>query len=398
MDQMDSRSTFSSLVTRNHVEHALIQQDEAHNIIPMALATAVHLGATPVQIQSMYDNEERPLRPWSMSPGRITDAEGRQEHLGDARFQRAYMDYFSMLNGHLRGNSRALALSQLLSEPKPLIYGLFSGYGQPMIVLSDGFQLQNPILILEGLVFAAVDFRQDLYDILCHPQVTTGSESLLRPDILLGRIAYDGRFSGLMRSGPGLNQVSLVLSNSPARAAIIDYVSQLDTRDIPALVSQLSYLAVQLLCATHKRNKPAFDYYLSFPLSAVQALRVMLSVSDDEHYGMILVRGTWLLIVLSYITQLRPCIDDSLILNFAVREEDCNWQGIVGNFSSDGNAIRGTHSNAEFLRALWSLSELGKVAGHDEQLYIRAARKLERQWERWTGFGNVREDSLNIRL
>ena len=315
-----------------------------------------------------------------------------------ARFQRAYMDYFSMNLGQMKGNAKALALDQLLTEPNPLMYGLFGGYGQAFLILSDAIEIQSSLLVVESLVLAAADWSNAIRDLLTHPQLVQTPEVSLCPDVILRRIAYDGRFSGLMRSGPGFHNVYLVLSNSAARMAVIDYIHQLDIQDVPAIVNQLAQLAVQLLCGAHKKEQPAFDFYLSIPLSFVQGLRVLLQSSDNALYGSVLVRGVWLLIVLTYITQLRPCLDESLVSNVSLSNEQITWDGVFSDFRSQCDRFDGILMDTHYLRALRSLLELAKGFPDKHEYFLNAAWKLKLQWHGWTGFGSPKEESLNIRL
>lgn len=317
--------------------------------------------------------------------------------LTSVRYQRAYMDYFSMRHGQMKGNARALALDQLLAEPKPLVYGLFGDFGQAFLVLSDGIEMQNPLLIVESLVLAAADWSNTVYDLLTHPQLIQPPEVCLSPEVILRRIAYDGRFSGLMRSGPGFHSVSLVFSNSAARMALIDYVHLLDIEKAPDVIDQLAQLAVQLLCAAHKKERPAFDFYLSFPLSFVQGLRILLQSSDNALYGSVLIRGVWLLILLVYITQLRPCLDDSLISGSLISDGQATWDTVFSDFRSQGDSFNGISMDTHYLRALRSLFEVAKWSPENDY-FLRAAWKLKSQWRGWTGFGSPKEESLNIRL
>lgn len=307
------------------------------------------------------------------------------------------MDYFSMENGKLGGNSTVLALSHLIYGPKPLVYGLFGGYGRPLLFLSDGIEVQSAVLVVESLVLAAVDWSTPIEELLSHAQLQTLPDELLPPETILTRIAYDGRFSGIMKGGPGFGGASQVLSNQGARSAVVDYVHQLDLRDTTKLLRQLSHLSVLLLCATHKKDKPAFDYFLSSLPTFVNCLRVLLYSFQGSQSSIILVRGVWTLMVLAYITQLRPVIDHSLIL-LEVPDKGLTWDGILSHFRQGADPEDGKLMDCQLLRTLRSLRELGESCGGEEQLYIQAAWKLRYQWQQWAGLGCGKEEVLNIRL
>ncbi|KAK0625331.1 hypothetical protein B0T17DRAFT_270311 [Bombardia bombarda] len=394
MGQHESRAVFDSLLAKTHVEHALLQPDGRHNDIPMALVTLLSIDGSPIQLQAVYESEKTGLGSWRPSPESITDEAGKTQFLGDVRFQRAYMTYFSMENGRFMGNSKALAMSHLLTGPKPLIYGLFGGLGIPMVFLGDGIELQSAILVVESLTLTAVDWTSQIHDLLTHPQLARLADELLPPEEIIGRVSYDGRLSGLMKSGPGYHEVSNIFLNQSARAAVLDYVHKLDCRDIAVVLQQLSDLSVLMLCATHKAGMPAFDFYLGHLPALVTSLRVLVETFLEEGHKMILVRGVWLLMVLAYITQLRPVVNRALVDSVELPEGGNVWLTMMSEFREERD------SDLWLLRALRSLWELGKASSSDmgDSLYGKAAWKLVSEWQRWTGLGGEKEETLNIRL
>ncbi|KAH8888626.1 hypothetical protein GQ53DRAFT_654182 [Thozetella sp. PMI_491] len=375
MGQQVSRSMFDNLLTKTHVGHALLQPDETHNDIPI-----------------WRDS-------WETNGLSIFAPVTKPSLLILLRsFQRAYMDYFSMENGRLLGNSKSLALSYLLSDNNPMIYGLFGGFGQPLVYLSDAIELQSAVLVVESLVLTAVDWSGPIFDLLSHPQLSTPAQESLPPEAIFARVAYDGRLGGLMKSGPGYHKVSQILSNENAKMVILDYTHQLDIRNLPRLLNQLARLSVLLLCGAHKADQPAFDYYLSSLPTFVCSLKILLESFQDSPYKVALVRGVWLLILLSYVTQLRPIVDPSLISATEVAREDLSWESVFAEFHSQPEVVFGKYRDAQLLRCLRSLQQLGNALGADEAFYLQAAWKLIRQWKRWTGLGHDREELLNIRL
>ena len=118
-------------------------------------------------------------------------------------------------------------------------------------------ELQSAIIVVESLVLASVDWSEPLDELLNHPQLDTPPDELLSPDTLLSHVAYDGRFSGLMRSGPGFEGVSNILSNNIARSAVLEYIHRLDLGDLNGLVHKLSRLSVALLCTCLLYTSPS---------------------------------------------------------------------------------------------------------------------------------------------
>ncbi|KAM7221904.1 oxidoreductase AflY [Rhypophila decipiens] len=398
MGQNISRAALDGLLAKTHVEHALVQPDDNHNDIPTSLATVVYLDGTPDDLRATYESQQAGLLSWSPSPENITDKEGRAQFLGDERFQRAYLTYFSMENGRLAGNARALAMCHLLTGAKPLIYGLFGGLGRPLVFLSDGMELQTAVMVVESLTLAAVDWIEPIYDILTTPQVPRQAQDFSLPAEIIGRLAYDGRFSGIMKSGPGFLGVSQVFANTAAKAAIVDYLHQLDCRDPVEALEQISRHSVLLLCATHKPAAPAFDFYLSHIPTLINSVRVLLVEFEEAHHQVLILRGLWLLVILLYITQLRPVVNPQLLFSVSMPPQHLSWHALFEQLRRRDAASRESVRDMQLLRTLRSLWELGKADGEGGRLHLQAAWKLTSQWKKWAGREGEREETLNIRL
>lgn len=304
-----------------------------------------------------------------------------------------------MENGRLAGNARALAMSHLLTGAKPLIYGLFGGLGRSLIFLSDGMELRTAVMVVESLTLAAVDWTEPIYEILTSPQTPRQAQDFSLPGEILGRLAYDGRFSGIMKSGPGFLGVSQIFSSTAAKAAIVDYLHQLDCRDPAEALQELSRYSVLLLCATHKPSAaPAFDFYLSSIPTLINSVRVLLADFEETHHQVVLIRGLWLLIILLYITQLRPVITPQLLYSANVPPHELSWHGVLEQFRRRDASTQGAGRDMQLLRTVRSLWELGKVDDEGGGLHLQAAWKLFSQWRKWAGREGEREETLNIRL
>lgn len=309
------------------------------------------------------------------------------------------MTYFSMENGRFSGDSKALAVYHLFMGTKPLVYGLISGVGRPLALLSDGIELRAAVLVVESLTLSAVDWMEPMCDLLTHSQLGGPIDNLLSPEEILGRTAYDGRFSGVMKAGPGFHRVAHIFSNAAAKTAIVEYIQLLDCRDLTRLLQQLSALSVVLLCATHKPGQPAFDFYLGHLPTCINSTRIIFDrLLEESGHRLLLARGVWLLVVLTYITQLRPVIDTSLMATVGVSDGNGGWDAILQEIRSQSSP-EGKYGDPAFLRAIRSLRELEKAyGGAHGTLYLRAALKMASQWQEWTGLGGEREAVLNIRL
>jgi len=303
-----------------------------------------------------------------------------------------------MENGRLAGNAKALAMSHLLTGAKPLIYGLFGGLGRPLVFMSDAMELQTAVMVVESLTLAAVDWTEPIYDILTSPQSPRHIGEFSSPWEIIGRLAYDGRFSGIMKSGAGFYGVSQIFTNLGAKAAVVDYLQQLDCRDPTEALQELSRLSVSLLCATHKPAVPAFDFYFAHIPILINSVRVLLDEFDEPHHQVVLIRGLWLLVILLYITQLRPVINQQLLTCVDAPPPNLSWNGIFEHYRRRDASVPGAFGDMTLLRTLRSLWELSKVDDEGGRLHLQAAWKLFSQWTRWTGREGDREETLNLNI
>lgn len=186
-----------------------------------------------------------------------------------------------------------------------------------------------------------------------------------------------------------------LLTNRETKSAIMEYFLKIDLSDLPTLVTQLAELAVMLLCAAHHPGKPAFDFYLNHALTFVWCLKVLLPVFPSPDDTLVLVRCVWLLIVLAYITELRPVLTPALVEDVTIAP-GIGWEAIFHGFYS-GDDLQGKYLDAHFLRAMRNLMELGKMTTEDETLFLRAAVKLSSEWTGWSGLANDGEIELNVR-
>ncbi|KAL2171451.1 hypothetical protein VTG60DRAFT_2858 [Thermothelomyces hinnuleus] len=396
----EPRTIFDGLLAKSHVQHALVQSDGQYNELPFELTTLIFIGASPDQLRAAYESITRNMAPWEPSARSIADEEAKNCFLADARFQRAYMTYFSMEHVRFAGNTKSLVLSQVFTGDKPLICGLFSGIGRALTLLADGIELRSAILVMESLTLSAVDWMEPMNELLTHPQLALPPDSYLSPEDILGRVAYDGRFSGVMKAGPGFHGISYVFSSPDAKAAIIQYLRHLDSRNVDLMLQQTSALSAMLLGATHKPGQPAFDLYLSRLPTCVNSIRVIVEnwVESDSH-KILLVRGLWLIMLLAYVTQLRPAIDGKLLVSEELAEDNRGWEALVEHVLGQNAAGGNNRCDPNFLRALRSLRELSTAYGAIYgRVYLHAAWKLVKQWHGWTGLGIDREVMLNIRL
>ncbi|KAL8666940.1 MAG: hypothetical protein Q9168_007393, partial [Polycauliona sp. 1 TL-2023] len=126
--QHDKRArTLKHLLRLNHVNNSIIYHElEFHNHTAHILGSAYLFKAGSEHLNDIYDEETKDLERWKDSPGEVSTYDWR-DYLGDARYQRAYVDFFEdelVLNGY---NWRKVLSTYLFAGKQPLINNLVSG-------------------------------------------------------------------------------------------------------------------------------------------------------------------------------------------------------------------------------------------------------------------------------
>jgi hypothetical protein len=304
------------------------------------------------------------------------------------------MDYFSARYLKVGGDRNESFEWQLFSAPTPLMYGLFAARGESLMYLGDAYELRSAVMCTTSLVMAAVDWDASVEKLLTSLSSTPDSrpEGYQSPVEILSLIAYDPRFGGISRL-----TLRALLNDPDRKNNLLSYIGLLDAGD-PSVLARLAILSVQLLCATHKPGNPAFDYYLAFLPTLVNSARILHGFFRDNKQGLLLVRGLWFLMIAAYADQLRPVIDPNLMESALVPEQGASWELIFADLRSQDKPDDWDERDWQLLRVWRSLQALAEAYPNDEAFYLVAAWKLKCEWKRWTGFGNAREDSLNIRI
>ncbi|KAH8668613.1 hypothetical protein BX600DRAFT_548932 [Xylariales sp. PMI_506] len=326
----DARTkTLTELIQANHDQFGLLYSQSLHNHTQHVLSAAYQMNASVSFLRQVYSSEASSgiLVPWSGRPtGRIVTETDVLAHLGDASYERDYVDYFAKVFG---SNSQQewpeLLQYYLLDCPKPLLTGLIGGFGHPMLLLADAVELGSGVLAADSLALNCVDYGplSRIVDILLaknsHTPVISlsagsaaaigdkaGKMKKMTPLETLEALRNDARFNGAITT-PGLRNLPKLLGDPPLAAALLSYAGTLpllpglggDHRDdnpspspssssassSPSSTSTLSHelalrelvdTAVLLLLTTHKQGEPAFDFFLAHNLSFCNCLRILV--------------------------------------------------------------------------------------------------------------------------
>ncbi|MCJ1386584.1 hypothetical protein MMC17_009710 [Xylographa soralifera] len=382
------------LLARNHADHAILHDKVLHNHIPHLVASIFLLGGTGTQLGHGYQHESQDNEPWpSTLSVTINSADALKPYLGYTSYQKPFIDFFDSELLRFNGDWKSLLLTYLLQGPTPLLSGLVGGFGHPLILLADACELQSPVVAVEALALTAADWN-DLHKILVLSIDHEPPVNVQGPHKIIRKIAQDPRFGSLKLTRPGVQNTKAILSNTAAREFVMECLFMLDSSSQKTLLSDLAGIAVLFECCGQKPGEPAYDFYLNHALTFVYSLHVLLPVFGAEENALMLIRCVWLLMILSYVTQQRPLLQEWIVEDFKIPEHT-TWQDICSEVTS-GEALHGKFLDPHFLRAVRNLKELGNRNKHQEEFYLKAAMMLKTQWNEWTGFGRAGAPQLNV--
>jgi hypothetical protein len=210
---------------------------------------------------------------------------------------------------------------------------------------------------------------------------------------------------------PGVQNTLAALSSEISRDAIISYIQVLDLspstpqEELVARHKELTELSILLLSTTHKiPNRGSaidtnaitmhkFDFYLAHMLTLSSALRILLPVFPLKH-AHTLIKAQWLLMVITYITQLRPLIKPEILgTNSGVKldGENAEWDRLT-NVALGSEKEKGM--DPHFVKVIRSLRDFAVM--WEDPRYLVAAKRFEAEFSGWTGFGGEEEERMDV--
>ncbi|MCJ1308156.1 hypothetical protein MMC25_001808 [Agyrium rufum] len=393
-----TRNTVIDLLASNHTDHAILHNRVLHNHIPHLIASIALLGGTQAQLIEGYRHESEENEAWSATspPTSLKFEDAVAPFLGDTSYQKGFLDFFDAELIRYKGDWKALLSAYLLGGSTPMLSGLVGGFGHPLILLADAVELQSSEVAVEALALTAADWN-DFHKVVSLVPTPSGVSKAKRPQEIIDSITKDSRFDQLCLRTPGVPNTKTIISNTASREAVMEYLFILDTSDRQSLLSELAELAVLFECCGQKPGEPAYDFYLNHALTFVYSLHVLLpEYGTVDSNALVLIRCVWLLMILSYVTQLRPILQRGLVEEYQV-PEGMRLQDVLSEITN-GEILQSKFLDPHFLRAVRNLMELGAWDLKQEDFYLRAAVKLKTEWTGWTGLGKVDEAYMNVRL
>ncbi|KAK3069437.1 hypothetical protein LTR53_012220 [Teratosphaeriaceae sp. CCFEE 6253] len=256
----------------------------------------------------------------------IADDDEAHMHLGNALYQRAFVEFFER------------RLAALGDDWKRLIFEYLLDSDSPLLGATDAFELSNANLAVEALALTAFDYNAlagvvDLHQI---PQGNSpGASGALAA---LQKIHDDSRFNDVFTS-PGVQNTATILRSEPLRKLTLEYFESLDfshtsPETAEANLRGFTKVAVLLLCTISRHEgSPAelqthkFDFYLTHQLTFCWSLRVLVPAFPSSAVPR-LFRSVWVLMVLAYIHQQRRSIKPEILEQtpLSASSRDTEWR------------------------------------------------------------------------
>ncbi|KAH0564938.1 hypothetical protein GP486_001677 [Trichoglossum hirsutum] len=331
--------TLGRLVRANHANHSIASKRlTGHNDLPLVLSSAYFLGAESEHLNNLYDEKSSELDSWQDSPGEVSRHDWR-DYLGDRRYQRAFIDYFEDELVRFGYDWKKVLAEYLLKGREPLIHGLVSGMGQPLIHLGCAYELNNSVLAVEALGLCATDYDL-LHKYLDNPPPNLTSNSSPSILVILASVRADSRFDGLFKH-QGSGNIELLFEKQ--EHAVLEHWKSWEIEELRGQFEESMDAAVLLLMTTHEPSHPAYDLSLARLLAASYAVRVLLPVVPAE-WQIPLLREWWLLVLVVYIVQFRPNVNKGYIDDYNLGDRNWSWvvdRALKSPYSKDPQFVAG---------------------------------------------------------
>lgn len=368
--------TLKHLLRANHANHAILFNHQLfHNHMPHILGSAYIIGAEPDHLRHVYDVEARTLEPWRDPPGEVSRHDW-QKYLGDRRYERAFVDFFTDELVRFGYDWEKLVEEYFFQGDQPLISGALDGLGHPLIHLGYAYELSNRPVAIEALAMAATvwDGSHKYFD---DPSYTWPSK---RPTTslvdILERVHDDKRFDAAV-TAPGPANVGALLRGH--EGTLLEYWNSWTLTDPLVQFRDSQFAATLLFVGTTGPDTRDYDFFLVHVLTTSHAVRILLPLIPARLH-LQLVRQWWLFALVTYVTQMRPAFGERNIKEYDLAGRDWEW---VENM-----ALKSTHGvDAHYVKALRAMKEAAGTWGDDDTCYLRAAVRFAATFEQWTGFG-----------
>ncbi|KAI1379388.1 hypothetical protein F4677DRAFT_408833 [Hypoxylon crocopeplum] len=365
--------TLKHLLRANHVNHSIVYHNlEFHNHMPHILGSAYLLGADVQQLHKLYDVEAQTLEPWKSSPAEIVQDDWR-DFLGDAKYQRAYVDFFedSLALKH-NYQWKGVVEEYIYGGKEPLVNCLIGGLGHPLIHLGYAYEVNNREVAMEALGMAATQY-DFLHKYLDDPSYT--KKSTLKsssPLELFMKLTSDERLDGLFKEAGSHNIEPLFEKHEDI---VMEYWNAWNLDDPVKDFEVSQEAAVAVTIATVPPGSHSYNFYICHVLTTSHAVRILLPFIPPE-FRISLVRQWWLFAIAVYIAALRPTIDPDNIKPGDGNKKQWNYV--------EDKALNGPHAtDAHYVKVIRAIKEAARTWGDVHERYLDAAVRFADDFGGW---------------
>ncbi|KAK2596182.1 RFC checkpoint protein Rad17 [Conoideocrella luteorostrata] len=361
------------LLKANHVNYSVLySQNRFDNHNAHILSSAYLLGATPNQLQDIYEEQVKELEAWTPSPAELIDNDW-VDFLGDGQYQRAFVDFFEdKLAMEYAYDWKKVVEHYLFSSERPLIHGLICGLGHPLIQMGYAYEMDSKEIAMEALTLASVQ-HDFLYRYISDPAYTKQSSISAKSVLdLLIKLSQDEELDKLPKTNEYANFESVI---TEYQDIVMKYWNAWDISDPLKDFENSQHAAVALFVSSVDPSSRNYNFFIVHLLTTSYALRVLLPFFPVQHH-IGLVRQWWLLVIAAFILKGRPCPNPENV--------DKDLKGRDWKYVQD-KALNSSHSgDAHYVKAIRAMRDLANTWGDKDQYYLRAAATFVDNFHGWT--------------
>lgn len=170
-------------------------------------------------------------------------------------------------------------------------------------------------MAIEALAMASTDYG-DFHKYVDDPSYTRPSDDPTTSVLeILDRVYHDKRLDGAFSTRGPSNAVKILLDHE---AVLLEHWNSWSISNPVEQFRESQQAAVLLLVGTVPSDSSTYDFFLVHLLTTSHAVRVLLPLIPEK-FHIPLVRQWWLLVLVTYIGQLRPRIDGGIVRDHELR-------------------------------------------------------------------------------
>ncbi|KAL2808094.1 hypothetical protein BJX63DRAFT_439669 [Aspergillus granulosus] len=368
----ESASLTSKLLTRNHELYHTRWQDTFHNHMAHHLTALWALGATPSQIQDMWDYNEGYQGPLDKRPSgestsdlNLKDPAVFQKCLGD---DDCYVDFLRFFEDEITEKGMQAVVKEYVfkgdERADDILVRLFTDLVHPIIHLGCGIEFQQPSLIAEALAGACVHENWPKSFLLQTDAYVSANKDHPSRSMLevLESLRTDPEIAGGVKETDPFNKIPDGFLKRVSADQLAPHLGQFqvqpDPEDLQRKMEDMMYTNAYVLAAAQRPGKKeAMDFVLLHSMTLAVFFPAVLAqdwLSNQDKAR--LLEATVRVNAVMYAGCACPELYAERVLNHVPRNPTDGWSELFQRsiiYRDEGHA-------AKLIRALYSLERLGE--------------------------------------